>query len=109
MKTLRQVLTDMRRGDVLEALDEGSRHDSGFDSGFGSQSLSINRSEGEVKRNNKGARHSDVSTLLNRMIHSCRIVWSEDWEKKNSDSRLVFASFRFVSLDKKLYSTFRYI
>ena len=51
MKTLRQVLTDMRRGDVLEALDEGSRHDSGFDSGFGSQSLSINRSEGEVKRN----------------------------------------------------------
>lgn len=49
MKTLRQVLTDMRRGDVLEALDEGSRHDSGFDSGFGSQFLSINRSEGEVK------------------------------------------------------------
>ena len=68
MKTLRQVLTDMRRGDVLEALDEGSRHDSGFDSGFGSQSLSINRSEGEVKRNNNGARHPDVSTLMNRFI-----------------------------------------
>ena len=46
MKTLRKVIYDMRRGDVLEILDEG-RQDSGFDSGFGSQSLSISRSEGE--------------------------------------------------------------
>ena len=47
MEKLREVLYDMRRGDVLEILDQESRHDSGFDSGFGSQSLSINRSEGE--------------------------------------------------------------
>lgn len=47
MAKLREVLYDMRRGDVLEILDKESRHDSGFDSGFGSQSLSINRSEGE--------------------------------------------------------------
>lgn len=47
MEKLREVLYDMRRGDVLEILDKESRHDSGFDSGFGSQSLSINRSEGE--------------------------------------------------------------
>lgn len=45
MKSLRKVLYDMRRGDVLEILDEGCRHDSGFDSGLGSQSLSITRSE----------------------------------------------------------------
>ena len=47
MEKLREVLYDMRRGDVLEILDQETRHDSGFDSGFGSQSLSINRSEGE--------------------------------------------------------------
>ena len=48
MEKLREVLYDMRRGDVLEILDQESKHDSGFDSGFGSQSLSINRSEGET-------------------------------------------------------------
>lgn len=47
MKKLREVLYDMRRGDVLEILDQ-ERNDSGFDSGFGSQSLSLNRSEGEA-------------------------------------------------------------
>ena len=48
MEKLREVLYDMRRGDVLEILDQESKRDSGFDSGFGSQSLSINRSEGEA-------------------------------------------------------------
>lgn len=47
IKTLRQVLYDMRRGDVLEILD--GRQDSGFDSGLGSQSLSASRSEGEIR------------------------------------------------------------
>lgn len=47
MKKLREVLYDMCRGDVLEILDR-ERNDSGFDSGFGSQSLSLNRSEGEA-------------------------------------------------------------
>ncbi|XP_078366707.1 nuclear factor NF-kappa-B p105 subunit-like [Oculina patagonica] len=42
IKTLRQVLHDMRRGDVLEILEE--RNDSGFDSGLGSHSLSASRS-----------------------------------------------------------------
>ena len=46
IKTLREVLFDMRRGDVLDILE--GRHDSGFDSGFGSQSLSFNKSEGNV-------------------------------------------------------------
>ncbi|XP_020612522.1 nuclear factor NF-kappa-B p100 subunit-like [Orbicella faveolata] len=48
IKTLRQVLRDMRRGDVLEILDGRKSplsHDSGFDSGLGSQSLSAYRSE----------------------------------------------------------------
>lgn len=45
IKTLRQVLYDMRRGDVLEILDGHGRQDSGFDSGLGSQSLSASRSE----------------------------------------------------------------
>ena len=41
----------MRRGDVLEILDGRKSplsHDSGFDSGLGSQSLSAYRSEGEA-------------------------------------------------------------
>lgn len=46
IKTLSEVLKDMRRGDVLDILE--GRHDSGFDSGFGSQSLSFNKSEGNV-------------------------------------------------------------
>ena len=46
IKTLSEVLFDMRRGDVLDILE--GRHDSGFDSGFGSQSLSFNKSEGNV-------------------------------------------------------------
>ena len=51
IKTLRQVLYDMRRGDVLEILDGRKSpltHDSGFDSGLGSQSLSASRSEGKA-------------------------------------------------------------
>lgn len=46
IKTLSKVLEEMRRGDVLDILE--GRHDSGFDSGFGSQSLSFNKSEGNV-------------------------------------------------------------
>ena len=46
IKTLREVLFHMRRADVLDILE--GRHDSGFDSGFGSQSLSFNKSEGNV-------------------------------------------------------------
>ena len=66
MKTLRQVLCDMRRGDVLEIIDDG-RQDSGFDSGLGSQSLSISRSEGEWKTNDfcmKGKAHVPLSLLF---------------------------------------------
>ena len=51
IKTLRKVLYDMRRGDVLEILEDRKSplaHDSGFDSGLGSQSLSVNKSEGEA-------------------------------------------------------------
>lgn len=47
----------MRRGDVLEILDGRKSplsHDSGFDSGLGSQSLSANRSEGEATIPTKG-------------------------------------------------------
>lgn len=46
IETLSKVLEEMRRGDVLDILQ--GRHDSGFDSGFGSQSLSFNKSEGNV-------------------------------------------------------------
>ena len=47
----------MRRGDVLEILDGRKSplsHDSGFDSGLGSQSLSAYRSEGEATMLAKG-------------------------------------------------------
>ena len=47
----------MRRGDVLEILDAYKSplsHDSGFDSGLGSQSLSAYRSEGEATIPAKG-------------------------------------------------------
>lgn len=57
IKTLREVLFDMRRGDVLDILE--GRHDSGFDSGFGSQSLSFNKSE---ELTSYGAGISDVSS-----------------------------------------------
>lgn len=59
MKKLREVLYNMRRGDVLEILDKESRHDSGFDSGFGSQSLSINTSEDVASL---GAQSSEVAS-----------------------------------------------
>ncbi|KAM7449939.1 Nuclear factorNF-kappa-B p105 subunit [Porites harrisoni] len=57
IKTLSEVLFDMRRGDVLDILE--GRHDSGFDSGFGSQSLSFNKSE---ELTSYGAGISDVSS-----------------------------------------------
>lgn len=72
MEKLREVLYDMRRGDVLEILDKESRHDSGFDSGFGSQSLSINRSEGDTS---SGAHSSDVAS---------RSSLSKDFHKSES-------------------------
>ena len=46
IENLSKALEEMRRGDVLDILQD--RHDSGFDSGFGSQSLSFNKSEGNV-------------------------------------------------------------
>lgn len=67
MKTLRKVLYDMRRGDVLEILDEG-RHDSGFDSGLGSQSLSISRSEGKQMNVFRTSRKSRATRNARKLI-----------------------------------------
>ncbi|XP_073234456.1 nuclear factor NF-kappa-B p105 subunit-like [Porites lutea] len=57
IENLSKVLEEMRRGDVLDILQ--GRHDSGFDSGFGSQSLSFNKSE---ELTSYGAGISDVSS-----------------------------------------------
>ncbi|KAJ7381140.1 Nuclear factor NF-kappa-B p105 subunit [Desmophyllum pertusum] len=63
VKTLRQVLHDMRRGDVLEILQD--RHDSGFDSGLGSQSLSASRSE-EMASYEAGSSNVSPSSSLRK-------------------------------------------
>ena len=74
INTLRQVLRDMRRGDVLEILDGRKSplaYDSGFDSGLGSQSLSVNRSEGEAYffRKSPRAQNQPVSQSVRRAVH----------------------------------------